>query len=444
MSALWAMVAGAAMASAQPAQPAETAADEQPSEQAQLTPAQMFELADRAWRSGDNSLAEKVLLALAENPDRKLHNEARFRLALLYRSMQRETDAAVLLRRILDEEPEAARVRLELAAMLHKMGDSAAALRELRALRSAPLSSRLARFVDRFAANLQAEKPFGVYVEVALAPDTNINRATRLDTLDTVIGEFEIDEEGQERSGVGGAIRAAANWRMPLSRTVQLTSRLTGQANLYFHSKFNDISAEIATGPEFDIGKGRISVNAIVGQSWFGMSPSQRSARLAVGLSHPVGAVSYLQMDGSLARVKNQFNDLQSGWRASGLIRFERALSPRLMVSAHAGGSRFVAKDEAYSTWSWNAGLAAFRDVGRTSLSAMIDYGGVHADERLALLPRARKDRSVRLQLGAVFRQISFRGLSPFARITHERNRSTVELYDYSRTRTELGLSRAF
>ena len=35
-------------------------------------------------------------------------------------------------------------------------------------------------------------------------------------------------------------------------------------------------------------------------------------------------------------------------------------------------------------------------------------------------------------------------GFAPVARFTLERNKSTIELYDFSRTRSEIGLVRAF
>jgi hypothetical protein len=60
------------------------------------------------------------------------------------------------------------------------------------------------------------------------------------------------------------------------------------------------------------------------------------------------------------------------------------------------------------------------------------------------LLPAAREDRLTRFQFGAVFRHLTFVGFAPMTRLSIERNRSTVELYDYKRIRTEVGISRAF
>ena len=66
------------------------------------------------------------------------------------------------------------------------------------------------------------------------------------------------------------------------------------------------------------------------------------------------------------------------------------------------------------------------------------------SNERLSLLPQAQEDRFVRLSVGSVFRQFTFAGFAPVTRVVFERNKITVEFYDYKRTRTEFGISRAF
>ena len=81
--------------------------------------------------------------------------------------------------------------------------------------------------------------------------------------------------------------------------------------------------------------------------------------------------------------------------------------------------------------------------VGRNP-ARLAELGRLRADERLALLPEARRDKLSRLTFGATFRQLTLGGFAPVTRLVIERNRSTVEFYDYSRTRTEFALVRAF
>ena len=434
----------AALVAVPPVTEAGAAPPTSPARRMHASAEQLLGLADQMIRKGATTQAEQILDLLSNDPNPDVRNEARFRLAVLLEARGEERSAAVLLRRILDDKPRAAPVRLKLAAMLHKMGDEASALRELRALRSSDLPPNVARFVDRLSASLQARKPFGFQLEVALAPDSNINRATRSNTLGTVLGDFTLDRGSRSRSGVGAALRGFAQARRPLSASVGLAARASGEANLYRKKDFNDIVLDLAAGPEFRIGSMRFDAEAGVTQQWYGMKPYQRSLRVAGSLSRPIDAVSQLRVDAGARWADNRLNDLQDGRGFSLRARYERALSPTLLVAAHGGVERFKARDDAHSTRGWNAGLAAYRELGRMTLSAGIDVGGLKADERLSLLPEAREDYLMRLSIGSVFRQLTVAGFAPVTRLVFERNKSSVELYDYKRTRTEFGITRAF
>lgn len=408
----------------------------------QASAADMLALAERFAGKGEIGKAERILQLLTRDPRAEVRNEARSRLAILYEKLGRDRDAAVLLRAILDEQPDAAAVRIRLALLLQKMGDEEAAHRELRAVRVTDLPPNVARFVDRLAAAAQAHKPLSFQVELALAPDSNINRATRSDTIGTVIGDFEIDEG--EKSGIGVAGRGYAQWRLKLGDHLSLVSRALGDARLYRDSQFDDITAGLSTGPEWQVGTTTLSAEVGASQQWFGNDKFQRSWRLAGTVVQPVDRVSQVRIDVARRWVNDQVNDLRDGSGVSLLARYERALSPRLAIVATGALDRFSAEDAAYSTWSWSAGIAAYREVGRMTWNAGVDYGSLESDERLQLFPHKRDDRLVRLQVGSVFRQFTFAGFAPVARLIYERNKSTVEFYDYRRLRTEFGISRAF
>src|SRR5687768_12143633 len=329
---------------------------------------QMLGLAEQLIHRGDQAQAEQILELLSGDPSADVRNEARYRQAMLLEARGDDRGAAVLLRRILDDRPGAAPVRLKLATMLQKMGDETSALRELRALRTSELPPNVARFVDRMSASLQATKPLGFQVEIALAPDSNINRATRSDTLGTVLGEFTLDQGSKARSGVGAAVRGLATVRHGLSDHLRLVARASGEANIYRHKRFNAIALELAGGPEWRLGRTRFSAEAGFGQQWYGMKAYQRSLRIAASVTQPIDSVSQFRVDAGSRWSDNRANDLQDGRGLSLKARYERALSPSLLIAASVGAERFKAKDDAYSTRSWNAGLAAYQEYGRMTL----------------------------------------------------------------------------
>jgi len=410
----------------------------------QATAGQMLTLAEEMVRRGDSRDAENILDLLARDPNPNVRNEARFRRAMLLEAGGRNEAAAVLLRRILDEKPDATAVRLKLATMLQKMGHEDSALRELRALSSSDLPPDVAHFVDRLSASLQATKPLGFQIELALAPDTNINRATRSDTLGTIFGDFTLDKGSQARSGVGAALRGFAQARHVFNDSLGVVTRFSGEANLYRQRDFDDIALDWSLGPEWRVGRTRLTGEAGIGRQWYGMKPFQRSFRLSASAARPIDSVSQLRLDASVRWIDNRFNGLQDGRGYSLRARYERALSADLLIAVSSGFDRFKATDAAYSTRGWNAGVSAYRNVGRMTLSAGVDVGRLKADDRLALLPRARADRLMRLSFGAVVRRFTVAGFAPVTRLVIERNRSTVEFYDFKRVRTEFGISRAF
>jgi hypothetical protein len=405
---------------------------------------QMLKLAEEMLRRGKIQDAETILDLLGRDPDPNIRNAARFRRALLLEASGRNEAAAVLLRRILDEKPDATAVRLKLATVLHKLGHEDSALRELRALSSSDLPPTVARFVDRLSASLQATKPLGFQIELALAPDTNINNATRSDTLGTIFGDFTLDRGSRARSGVGAAFRGFAQARHMIEADLGLVARASAEGDLYRHADFNDFTLELSIGPEWRMGRTRLSAEAGIARQWYGMKPFQRSFRLSAGASRPIDSVSQLRLDGAMRRTDNRLNKLQDGRGFSLRARYERALSADLLVTANAGVDRFKARDDAYSTRSWSAGVSAYRNVGRMTFSAGADFGRLKADDRLVLLPKARDDRLIRFSLSAVFRQLTFAGFAPVTRLIIERNESTVEFYDFKRVRSEFGVSRAF
>lgn len=411
---------------------------------AAASPGELLGVAERLVSLGRYEEATRLLRLLESNPSRHIQNEARFRRATLLIREKRPREAAVLLRRIVDEQPDAAPARLHLASALQAIGDERGASRELRALRSGELPPTVAKFVDRLAASLQSNKRFGLQIELAAAPDTNINRATRSDTLGTVIGDFDLSDDAKAKSGIGIALRAMSHARASLSQDLTIEARSSVEANLYRHKGFNDIALDLSLGPKFRMGASNVRLELGATQQWYGMRSYQRAVRLGAVASLAVDPVSRAQVELAARKTDNQMNDLQDGKGVGFRLRYERAMSPTLLIAGAVAVDRLAARDDAYSTRSWQAGVSAYRDIGRATLSVGVDVGGVKADERLALLPFARRDRLTRLSLGLVNRGLSVAGFAPMTRLVIERNKSSVEFYDFQRRRLEFGITGAF
>ena len=410
-----------------------------------LTTAQLFALADAARDRADYATAEGAYRALAANPDIDLRNEARFRLALMLADREhRYRDAAVLLRKILDERPRASRVRLELARIDALLGHMREAGRELRAAEASGLPPEVEQTVRFYAQALDSRRPLGGSVELMLAPDSNVNRATSSTILGTILGDFTLNRDAQAHSGLGATARGQGFARLALSTRTSLLARLSGSANIYRASKFDDVVLAPQLGPEFSLGRDKLSLGAGPVWRWYGMSSYTLSLAATGDWQHVVGRRGQLRVNTTFAHIDNVRNRLESGDAVSLSVGVDRAFSSRFGGGLQVSGNRQEADDPGYATAGGGIGAYLFRELGKTTIAVNLGYSHLEADRRLFLFTHRRVDDDVSAGISATFRQLRIGSISPVIRLKYERNASRVQLYDYSRFAGELGLATAF
>ena len=424
---------------------APVAAQESPGQTVTLTSAQLFDFADRARDAGDYETAETAYRALAGNLDVELRTEARFRLAMMLADkLGKHREAAVLLREILDEKPNAARVRVELARMQGQLGNRAAAERELRAAQAIGLPAAVEQMVRFYAAALNSQRPYGFNVELALAPDSNINRATRSETLGTIIGDFDLSQDARAQTGVGLSAQAQVWARADLSRKLALLGRASASGDFYRRSAFDDYAASLELGPQLLSGTDRLSVSAVTSWRWFGQKPYAFSWGANASFQHPVGKRGQLRVDGSAVRSDDQLNDLRDADRFALAAGIDRAFSARFGGGLRVTGQREAAKDPGYSNASVGANGYLFRELGQTTLVLSGGYSRLEADKRLLLYPKLRVDDRLTAGMSGTFRALKVGGFAPIVRLHYERNFSTLEIYSYRRLAADVGVTAAF
>lgn len=424
---------------------APVAGQEVPPQTVTMSSAELFGFADRARDSGDYRAAEAAYRALADDPDIELRTEARFRLAMMLADkIGKHREAAVLLREILDEKPDAARVRVELARMQVQMGNLAGAERELRAAQAIGLPPAVEQMVRFYAAALNAQRPYGFNLELALAPDSNINRATQSETLGTIIGDFDLSEDARAQSGLGLSAQAQVWGRADLSGSVDLLGRASASGDFYRQSAFDDYAVSLELGPQILSGADRLSLSAVTSWRWFGRKPYAFSWGTNATFQHPLGKRGQLRVDGSALRSDDKFNDLRDADRFALAVGVDRAFSARFGGGVRVTGQREAAKDPGYSNASVGANGYLFRELGQTTVVLSGGYSRLEADKRLFLYPKRRVDGRLTAGLSGTFRALKVGSFAPIMRVHYERNFSTLEIYDYRRLAADIGVTAAF
>lgn len=413
--------------------------------QANLTAIDVFALADEARLRKDYTTAETAFVALIADPDIEVRTEARFRLAMMLSDdMGRHAEAATLLRRILDDKPGAGRVRLELARMQTLIGNVAAARRELRAAQASGLPASVEQIVRFYSQALNARKPLGGSIELAIAPDSNINRATRSDTIGTVIGDFSLTADARAQSGVGLDLQLQGYARLPVGSGTDWMVRASGDARVYRQRTFNDIAFSLQTGPQITWGSSQITISAGPSFRWFGPTLFSSAIGGGIGVQKPVGRRGQVRAEGNVASVNNKRNSLQSATSLAFSAGFDRAFTARAGGGIQIALQREAARDPGFALTSGGLSGYVFQEVGRTTLVATLGYGHLEADQRLFLYPRRRVEDRYNASVAATLRALSVGSLAPLVRLRWERNRSTIEIYDYRRVVAEFGITSAF
>lgn len=412
--------------------------------EATLTPAQMFDLAERFQVAGHLESSEAVLEALTQDASADIRSEARFRIGLLRERRGDWVGAAAAYRAILAERPLAGAVRLQLARVLAEAGDEHGARRQLRLASSGGLPENVVQAVNRFQAALRSRKRLGFGLEFGFAPDTNINRAQGRSTVDIGSLPLELSDDASAQSGVGFTARGQGYWRPPIGRDVNALITLNASADLYRKSQFDDVSLFMTAGPEFLLDRTRLRISGIVGQRWFGLEPYSTSYGATVNLFRSLDAASQVQLDAALIRTDYKVNRSLTGATASASVRYERAFSPRLSGRVTLRGDRKDARDRAFATWSGGGELLLAREAGRSTYYGRAGYYLSWADEGFSFPRVRRRDELVDLEAGVVMSRLAVWGSAPVVRLHWTRNRSSVFFYDFKRTRLEFAFTREF
>lgn len=409
-----------------------------------LSAIEVFFVAERAQSAGRNEEAISLYDALTQDRDADVRAEARFRKGMLLASLTHYREAATAFRALLDEKPDAARVRLELAHVLALMGNESGARRELRQVQASGLPEQVARAVGQFDTALRSHKRIGLRLEFALAPDTNINRATEVRTLDTVIAPLTLSRDARAQSGLGVHLSGDGYWKVPVGAGISVVPRVNSLATLYGKSEYNDVTVTILVGLEVQRQHDRFSPSIGHGWRWYGKRSYMHTDVATLDWIHVLSQTAQLNGSVSAATTDYQLNDLQDGALYSVSVGLERALSARSGVSVTLNAARQTARDPGYATASGSVRLHGWREAGHTTLFASAVFQRTEGDAALALFGKRRREWFASARAGATLRTLTVHGFAPYMRIGYERNASSVALYDYRRFTSEFGITSAF
>ena len=408
----------------------------------QATAAQLFAAADQLAAAGDLAGAAQLLEALTADPHPELRAEARFRLAAVREKLGDLKGAVEALRELLAEQPQANRARLELARILSRMGQLKAAKAEIGKAQAAGLPPDVEQNVRRFATSLHRPRNRGLTVELTAGPDSNVNRSTSSLLIDTIFAPFELDADAREQSALGytGVVRAYSRDRLA---GIEWLSNAGFRADMSTKPRFNDIQLALDSGPEAAIGATRLRASAVYERRWFGGDPYSSGIGGQLELLAPIGKAQ-LGLLASHVRQTIDQNAGQDGWRTWLDADLTFALGTGTTVRTSLRYASLNARMNPESLGQLGGGLLIARQWRPLTGFVELDYTRTHGIEPLFLFGKTRHDSRWDFIGGAIFDRAKIADFSPLVRITHSDSQANIALFDYRRTRLDVGITRTF
>jgi hypothetical protein len=435
----WQLVRTSAMAVAVLAGLSPTAqAQEAPPQQ--LTYNQAAALLIQANRLED---AKRVLaLSLQQNAN---DFEAIFMLGLIAVAEQQYDAAIAYFRQILATEPERERVRLELARAFFLQGDYDNAERNFRFARAGDLPDEVRANIDQYIAVIQRTKRWSYDVLFSLADDTNVNGATTAHQVDIYGLPFTLSDDARQTSGVGIMFDVGGEWSPLLSDRVKARLGARLRRLEYGGGDFDDMTVTLYAGPTLLLRRWQFDLIATGFQRWYGNSPYNygiggRTAalyaltpRVQIGVGLNAQSVTYetaIDYDGPVTSA-----DLSLGYTItpSSVIRFTGGIGEQhAKVPALANTSHWIAVNYYRDLpWGFSAGL-----------EPAFYWSNYNAP--LAAFGVTRQDKTWAIRLDLLNRRLEFRGFTPRLSFIYVNQSSNVDLYRYSRSQVQIGLTRQF
>ena len=346
-------------------------------------------------------------------------------------------------RKILDDHPELARARLELAHVLYEQEKDVAAEWHFRRALADDLPEPVIGNVNGYLQSIKQRKRWSLDASAGLLPDTNINRGPSAAQVQLFGLPFVLDQQAKQKSGVGASISLDGEYDAPLSQRTRLRSGASFFRNEYPTGKFDDMQVKPYVGPQVIGAWGEASLLGFAIKRWYGNAPYYQGAGARAELGW--NAARRYRLDVGLEFAKLHFPDREflDGYQLDLSTGHTYWLTPSSYVRGILGGGYQETRLDAFQNDYIRGGVGYGRDLP-WALSVYLEPSVIQFWFDGTSFGQVRNDTFVVASLIATKRDWDVFGFAPTLTLAYQRNMSTVDVFSYDRELFQLGLTRRF
>lgn len=395
-----------------------------------------------------NEQARELLVSMAaddESFSAHEQNEIQFLIGLVDVA-ENDYDSAIFhFRRVLTNEPNSVRVRLELGRAFYLNDDYANAQRQFLFARAGKVPKNVRRNIDRYLVAIRSRRTMQYTFSISLATDSNLNAGPAIDTITMYGLPFELSDNAKASSGVGLAIDGGAEYAPRIAKRLKWRMGTQLHRAQYRRTQFDDMTLSFYTGPHLTLKKWDLSLLGTVARRWYGNRTFTNIAGGRLAATYFVTSRLGIGTELALNHLHYTRYTPQSGTGGNASLTMFYTPSPSSILRGRATWGRQDAGDKAFANHIQQFNLRVTKEMGAGfTLTASPTYSRISYDQPLAAFDRRRIDHQWMAQAIVLNRKIDVFGVTPRIVYTYTHNASSIPLYSFNRSRFEFGVTRYF
>ena len=308
---------------------------------------------------GDIEHAEQILTKMPQTKSLPVEIERWFLLGQIAQRRGDYETAISIYKKILDDQPDLARIRFELALCYMKMGRWYRADYHLRlAMAGKDLPEDVKQMMAYYRYVIRQNKRWNVWFNFGAAPDSNINNGNGgQECIVNGWGRFCRDLK-EPKSVVGANLTLGGNYEFVLSDQWRWKSDANLYSNTYNDHDYDDLYLSASTGPRYIWSRGDIWLAGIGARRWYGGERYNYSYGTKLDTNYDF--TRKLSGGLSLRYMENKYDEygaFLNGNTYAANTRVSYSFNARLYSILRAGITREDTINPAYSYWQPNVAI---------------------------------------------------------------------------------------
>lgn len=362
-------------------------------------------------------------------------------------------EAIRLYRKVLDERPDFARARFELALCYIADGRWDRADYYLRmAMAAEDLPGNVKQVMESYRYLVRQNKNWDFWFDYGGAPDT---RASIADGNNGCMGDVKngiCEKLTDSKNKSGTYFAAGADYEFKLSDDWRWKSDAEFHTNLYETNKYSDLYLAGSTGPRYVWDNGDIWLAGVVGRGWYERERFVWSYGAKIDTNYDwTRKLSSGLILLFANNVYDEYNSLMGGQTYTALPHFTYYIDSTKYISLLGELGRETAKVDSFANYNYGAGLGFGMEMPYAFIVYLESYFfGANYDGEIDVVKNGvtkrvkEKDFSQKYTLSLSNAKIEYFGFMPVLKLNYTNQKSNVPISEHDKWSFGISVKRKF